>query len=315
VRRLLYITSVIVTLASIILSVILIVFTTVDVQVGVIVGFTPLILSLGYASYSAIRLQIAEVDDRRFGSLPLQQLTSVPELEHAIVSIVGDTAAIKNNHGGLMFRLATEQADDAAKYIRDIADGTHICTSDDELRLVRMALEDTKRRVRAVAARGAAWWERPEANAYWHAYEAAAHRLEITRVFIVYPGEDNVILERVLERHARAGMKTFVIDAGHIPEHHIRPLVLFDESLIHRQAGGDRAVGTFRVEFSDRPEDLLAAEESFRVIFDIANETQGVALDGRPVVYDGDFAKSRGWNRLTAVLKRSPRSSKLRNLP
>lgn len=304
----------IVTLASIILSVILIVFTSVAVQVGVIVGFTPLILSLGYAAYSAIRLQIAEVDDHRLGSLPLQQLLNTPEIEAPLVSIVADTAKIKESHGRFMFRLAAERVGETARYTRDIADGSYVCTSNEELRLVRMALDDTDRRVRAVAARGAAWWELPEADAYWHAYEAAAHRLEITRVFIVRPDEDNMVLERVLERHTKAGMKTYVVDAGHVPAHHVRPLVIFDERLVHRQAGGDQAVGTFRVEFSDRAEDLLAAEESFRVIFDIANQAQGIALEGDPVVFEGSFAELRGWRRVWATLKRSLRPSKSREL-
>lgn len=310
-RRLLYITSVIVTFASIILSVILIVFTSVAVQVGVIVGFTPLTLSLGYAAYSAIRLQIAEVDDRRLGSLPLQQLLSIPEIEAPLVSVVANIARIKETHGRFMFRLASECVSETARYISDIADGSYVCTSNEELRLVRMALDDTDRQVRAVAARGAAWWELPEADAYWHAYEAAAHRLDITRVFLVLPDEDNMVLERVLERHAQAGMKTFVVDAEHVPAHHLRPLVIFDERLIHRQANDSQAVGTFRVEFSDRAEDLLSAEESFRVIFDIANQARGVALEGSPVVFEGSFAEPRS-RSVSATLKRMLRSSKSR---
>jgi hypothetical protein len=303
-RQLLYITSAVVTLAAIVLSIILVTFTSLDVQVAVIVSFTPLILSLGFAAYAAIRIELAEVDARRFGSLPLQQLTTLAELEPSIVSVVGDAARIKQNRGPFMLQVAAERTQQAAKSIREIADGGHICTSEDELRLVRLAVAHTKRRVRAVAARGASWWERPEADAYWHAYEEAAHRLEITRVFIVRPDEDNVVLERVLARHLRAGMKTFVVDAESIPEHHIRPLVIFDDSLIHRQPEYDQPGRTFRVEFSDRLEDLLAAEETFRVVFDLANEKHDMVLEGDPPVRGSAYTTPHVWRRLAAAFKR-----------
>ncbi len=301
-RRLLYVTSAVVTLAAIVLSIVLVVFASLNVQVAVIVGFTPLILSLGFAAYAAIRIELAEVDTRRFGSLPIQQLTTLAELEPSIVSLVGDAARIKQNRGKFMLQLAAEQAQQAAKGVREIADGGHICTSDDELRLVRLAVANTQRRVRAVAARGASWWERPEADAYWHAYEEAASRLAITRIFIVRPDEDNVALERVLARHARAGMKTFVVDADRIPKHHIRPLVIFDESLIHRHPDSDEVGGRFRVEFSDRPEDLSAAEETFRVVFDLANETHDVILAGDLPPHESAYTRLRGWRRVTLVL-------------
>jgi hypothetical protein len=304
-RHLLYITSAVVTLAAIILSLLLVIFTSVRVQVAVIVTFTPLILSLGFAAYSAIRVELAEVDSRRFGSLPLQQLTTLVDLEPSIVGIVGDAARIHQSRGPFMLQLATEQAQQAAKSIREIADGGHICTSNDELRLVRLAVARTQRRVRAVAARGASWWERPEADAYWHAYEEAAGRLDITRVFIVRPDEDRVVLERVLARHAKAGMKTFVVDAARVPKHQIQPLVIFDESLIHRHPDHDQLSGTFRVEFSDRPEDLLAAEETFRVVFDLANATDDVVLEGDPPVHEGAYAKPRLWQRWAARVRRA----------
>jgi hypothetical protein len=303
-RQVLYITSAVVTLAAVVLSIILVIFTSLDVQVAVIVSFTPLILSLGFAAYSAIRIELAAVDSRRFGALPLQQLTTLPEIEPSIVRVVDDAARIKQNRGPFMLQVASEQAQQAAKSIREIADGGHICTSDDELRLVRLAVAHTQRRVRAVAARGASWWERPEADAYWHAYEEAANRLEITRVFIVRPDEDNVVLERVLARHLRAGMKTFVVDAGRVPEHHIRPLVIFDENLIHRQPEYDQPGRTFRVEFSDRPEDLLAAEETFRVVFDLAKATHDLVLEGNPPVHEGAYTRPRGWRRWTTMLRR-----------
>jgi hypothetical protein len=302
-KQLLYVTSAVVTLASILLSIALVLFTSVNAQVAVIVAFTPLILSLGFAAYSAIRLELADVDSRRFGSLPLQQLTGLPDLEPSIVSMVGDTSTIKQNRGPFMFQLATEQAQQAAKSIREIADGGHICASEEELRLVRLAVAYTERRIRAVAARGASWWERPEADAYWHAYEAAAKRLEIMRVFVVRPDEDSRVLERVLERHAKAGMKTFVVDSARIPEHHLRPLVIFDERLIHRHPDREQQDGRFRVEFSDRPEDLLAAEETFRVVFDPANETHDLLLGGDSDVHEGAFTEPRGWRRWLAALR------------
>ncbi|HLH13737.1 MAG TPA: hypothetical protein VKV16_03030, partial [Solirubrobacteraceae bacterium] len=159
-------------------------------------------------------------------------------------------------------------------------------------RLVRIALQHTKRRVRAVAARGAQWWERPEAAAYWKAYEAAASRLEVTRIFLVRPTEDRAMLDRVLSRQRRAGVKTFVLDAAKVPEDHVRPLVIFDEHLIHRHAKPESGDGTFtKVEFCDRPEELLAAEEAFRVVFDLAEEAEEV----------GSSQLRRLWARLFRV--------------
>jgi hypothetical protein len=303
-RRLLYVTSAIVTLGAIVLSIMLIIFTSLAVQVAVIVGFTPLILSLGFAAYSTVRIELSEVDARRFGSLPIQQLTTLTEIEPSLVSVVGDAARIKRARGPFMMQIASEQVQQAAKGIREIADGGFICTSEDELRLVRLAVSHTARRVRAVAARGASWWERPEADAYWHAYEEAAGRLDITRVFIVRPDEDSAVLERVLARHARAGMKTFVVDAARIPKHHNRPLVIFDEGLIHRHPDHDQIGGDFRVEFSDRPEDLLAAEETFRVVFDLASETHDIVLEGEPPVHEGAFAQPSRWRAVLAAVRR-----------
>jgi hypothetical protein len=279
-KQQLYITSAVVTISSVLLGIGLVIFTSLDVQVAVVVSFTPLILSLGFAAYSKIRIELADVDSRRFGSLPLQLLTTLPDLEPSIVSIVHDSAAIKRMRGPFMRSLATEQARQAVRTISDIADGGHVCASEDELRLVRMAVAHTERRIRAVAARGAKWAELPEADAYWHAYEVVAGRLDITRVFIVGPDEDTVALKRVLERNANAGIKTIAIDAERIPEHHIRPLVIFDENLVHSHPYRDEPGGKFTVEFSDRTADILQAEETFRVVLDLANETGDVILGG-----------------------------------
>jgi hypothetical protein len=243
------------------------------VQIGAITTLVTLILTLGFSAFVAIRLQLAEIDERRIASLPLQRLPSVHEIESAIVSIVKNAADIKESRSSLMRQMANKRVQRAAEDIRLLADGVYTCTNKEELPCVRTALEDTKLRVRAVAARGMHWWDSADADAYWHAYEEVAHRLEITRVFILHPGEDEDALRRVMARHTKARMRTFVLHAARVPEHHIKPVVIFDEHLIHR-SGDDRDAtdDDFKVEFSCRPADIVAAEETFRVVFDLAAE-------------------------------------------
>jgi hypothetical protein len=249
------------------------------VQIGAITTLVTLILTLGFSAFVAIRLQLEEIDERRVAALPLQLLPSVHEIEPAIVSIVQNVAEIKECHGSLMTQMANERVRRAAEDIGRLADGVYTCTNKEELPCVRAALADTKRRVRAVAARGMHWWDSADADAYWQAYEQVAHRLEITRVFILHPGEDEDALRRVIARHTKAGMHTFVLHAEKVPEHHIKPVVIFDENLMHR-SGDDRDATDedFKVEFSRRPADIVAAEETFRVVFDLAAEAEDLGL-------------------------------------
>ena len=272
-KQRLFLISAFVTFASIGVSLALIVFSSESVQIGEITTLTALTLTLGFSAFVAIRLQLEEIDERRIASLPLQRLPSVLEIEPAIVSIVKDMADIKESHGSLMMQMAIERVRQSAEDIGLLADGVYCCSNREDLPCVRSALTDTKKRVRAVAARGMRWWDSADANAYWHAYEEVAHRLEITRVFILHPGEDDDVLRRVLARHAKAGMRTFVLQAAQVPLHHIKPVVIFDEHLVHR-TGDDRDATdeSFKVEFSSRSADIVAAEETFHVVLDLASE-------------------------------------------
>jgi hypothetical protein len=141
---------------------------------------------------------------------------------------------------------------------------------------VRAALADTKRQVRAVAARGIEWWDSADANAYWRAYEEVANRLKVTRVFVLQEGQDTAAIRRVLDRHDRGGMRALVISASHVPAQHIKPIVIFDDRLVHR-AASDREANddSFRVQFSSRPSDVADAEETFHVVLDLAEEGDG----------------------------------------
>lgn len=274
-RERLFVISAGVTFVATGLSIALAISSRESVQIGAITTLVTLILTLGFSAFVAIRLQLEEVDERRVASLPLQRLPSVHEIEPAIVGIVKDVAEIKSTHNPLMRQMAIERVRQAAEDVGRLADGVYSCTNKEELPCVRAALVDTKRRVRAVAARGMRWWDSADANAYWHAYEEVAHRLEITRVFILQPGEDENALRRVLYRHAKAGMRAFVLHADQVPQHHIRPVVIFDEHLIHR--GGNEREATdesFRVEFSSRSADVHAAEETFHVVRDLARDAE-----------------------------------------
>jgi hypothetical protein len=270
-RERLLIISVGITFVATGLSIMLAVTSRESVQIGAITTLVTLVLTLGFSAFVAIRVQLEEIDERRIASLPLQRLPSVQEIEPAIVSIVRDVADIKESYGYLLRQMANERVQRAADDIGLLADGVYTCTNKEELPCVRAALADTKVRVRAVAARGMHWWDSADADAYWHAYEEVAPRLEITRVFILHPGEDEDALRRVMDRHAKAGMRTFVLHAARVPQHHIKPVVIFDEHLMHR-SGDDRDATDedFKVEFSSRPADIVAAEETFRVVFDLA---------------------------------------------
>jgi hypothetical protein len=177
-----------------------------------------------------------------------------------------------------MLQAANERVRQAAEEVGLLADGVYICAKHEEFPAVRSALADTTRRVRAVAARGVRWWDSADADAYWYAYEEVANRLEIIRIFTLQPGEDKGTLRRVLARHTKAGMRAFVIQAAQVPTHHIRPVVIFDEYLVHR-TGNDREATDENVcvEFSARPSDVAAAEETFRVILNLASEPGGIA--------------------------------------
>lgn len=257
------------------LSIALAIFSRESVQIGAITTLVTLILTLGFSAFVAIRLQLEEVDERRIASLPLQRLPSVQEIEPAVVGIVKNVAEIKSKHNSLMRQMAIERVQQAAEDVGRLAEGVYCCTNEEELPCVRAALVDTKSQVRAVAARGMKWWDSADANAYWHAYEEVADRLEITRVFILHDGEDERVLKRVLSRHAAAGMHAFVLQASQVPRHHIRPVVIFDQHLVHR-SGDEREVtdAQFKVEFSSRRVDVSAAEETFRVVRDLASEAE-----------------------------------------
>jgi hypothetical protein len=285
VKERLFILSVIVTIVAIALSIVLAVTSSTHIEIGTMTILVTLVLTLGFTAFVAVRLDITSIDERRVGSLPLQRLPSVPEIEPAIVSIVENVADIKcrRSDRALMAQMAARRVQRAAEDIALIEDGVYICTNREELPCVRAALADTERQVRAVAARGMKWWDSADANAYWQAYEEAAGRLEITRVFLLQAGEDPDVLRRVIARHAKAGMKAYVLDAALVPAQHIKPIVIFDDYLVHKSADDREATdANFGVEFTNRAAAVALAEETFRVVFGLASDA-GVVASGADV--------------------------------
>lgn len=275
-RERLFLVTVVITVFAVAASIVLAIWARTSVEIGVLVALVTLLLTFGASAFVSLRLQLDEIDDRRIAGLPLHRLPLVPEVETAITGLVRDVADIKQSHGVLMTDIATNLINEAAEQVESLADGVFVCGSEDELPYVRKALADTKKEVRAIAARGPEWWDSAEANAYWHAYEEVAQRIRITRIFISTEVSDSAALKRVVARHAQLGMTAHVISSDRVPTKHILPLVIFDDRLVHKAATGvDHADGGFSVQFSTRPADIQAAEETFHVVLDLAQDVEG----------------------------------------
>lgn len=261
----------IITIVSIITSVVVSITTDVEAQVAIVLGLTTTLLTLGFTAFVVLRDQLLALDRRRIGALPLQHLLSMPAVEPTIVRIVEQTARVQSAHSPFMMSLARQALDEVAVELTSIADGVVLCESRDELALVKRALAQTERRVRAIAARGADWWLTAEADVYWRLYETASRRLEITRIFLVDDPADEQLLVSVIARHRRAGLSIYVLARDRVPPALATPTVIFDESLVHRAAPTQRGDG-LHFAFSDRDDEILAAEAAFDTVLQLARE-------------------------------------------
>lgn len=269
-----------ITVLTILASVLVAIETKPDVQIGILLTLVTVVLSLGFTAFALIREQLAQLDRRRFGALPLQPLLGLPMLEPPVVRMVEQCSTVAEHRSPFMLGVAVEAVEAAAAKVAGIADGTVVCAQDDEYALVHRALEQTRERVRAIAARGTAWWETPEADVYWRLYEQAAKRLKITRVFLTSSHEDEDRLERVLNRHRRAGMETYVLSCDRVPPNRRRPIVIFDDGLIHKSYTSQEDQVGAQVLFTDRETDVSEAEAAFETILGLARD---VTEERRPV--------------------------------
>jgi hypothetical protein len=286
-RRVLWSGSGLSTALSLILAVSLAAATSLSVQMAVVIGLLSTLIGLAITAYVALEGHINQMNDARIGALPLQRLLAIPDLEGSIVRLVDAAAQTKAAHGAFLQSLVRETLDDACERVTGISDGSVRCEADDELRLVRRALEHTERRVIAVAARGTDWWVRPEADIYWRAYGDAAQRLDISRIFVIRD-ETQAAMEEVLLRHHKLAMKTFTVRADQVPPDRIRAVVVFDDKLLHRHAPRHETDEGYRIEFTDRPDDIVRAQETFNILLDLAEEwtprAAGTAVEGSPPV-------------------------------
>lgn len=270
-RRILWSGTGLSTALSLILAVTLAAATSLNVQMAVVVGLLSTLIGLAITAFVGLEGHINQINDARIGALPLHRLLAIPDLEGVITQLVDATAETKAAHGAFLQSLARETLEEACGRVTGISDGSVCCEAEDELRLVRRALAHTERRVSAVAARGTEWWVRPEADVYWRAYGEAAQRLDIARIFIIRDGAE-AEMEHVLLRHYKLAMKTFIVRADHVPPDRIRALVVFDDKLLHRHAPRHEADPGYQVEFTDRPDDIIRAQETFNILLDLADE-------------------------------------------
>jgi len=62
-----------------------------------------------------------------------------------------------------------------------------------------------------------------------------------------------------------------VLEWGRVPPARTDPLVIFDDVLIHRHAAGRPGDELSHVEFCDRRDDILRAQETLEMILDLAH--------------------------------------------
>lgn len=261
-----------ITVLTIIASVLVAIETNLAIQVSILLGLASTGLTLGFTGFALLREQLSRLDRRRIGALPLQRLLALPRLEPTIVRVVEQCSVVAEHHNPFMLSVAIDAVEAAAARVAGIADGAVVCAQTDEYVLVHRALEQTTERVRAIAARGTEWWETPDADIYWRLYEKAAKRIKITRVFLISSHEDEDRLERVLSRHRRAGMETYVLSRDRVPPNRCRPIVIFDDALVHKSYTSlDEDAGA-QVLFTDREADLSEAEAAFDTILGLARD-------------------------------------------
>jgi PAS domain-containing protein len=240
-------------------------------QISLLVGLVSILIGVLLTALYAFGRRLDEIDERRIAVQPLQELYKVPHIEMPLVRIVDAVASTDQKRSPFLKNRTTRAVEQFSELVARMADGAFVCSSrGDELDLVKGALAATQRDVRAVASRGAKWWLEPEADVYFQAYEDEAHRLAITRIFLMRRDE----LERLrpmLVRNGQAGVLTYALDVDQIPPGRRRGLVLFDDALLHRAAPRPEGVSDPQdVEFTDVRDEIRRAEEDFEFLMSLA---------------------------------------------
>lgn len=221
--------------------------TATDVLIG-LVSFT-----LGYVLTMdvAVRVRLREVeahlmrrldavDERRFGSLPIQRLLQVPEIEEAVRDIVSAAATARSRRMPFLANRTIERIRRERHLTERVAQGTFLVEDRrEELRLVRLALQDSEQSLDAVAGLGLEAWRTYEMQEYFDLYLEHADRLRQRRIFLVerHEIEDEEMIE--------------LLDRDRLSAALCRPLVLFDEGLLLLHAR--QSEGGIEVKFTDDP--------------------------------------------------------------
>jgi hypothetical protein len=274
--------------------------TTVAPQVGVVLGISVflagylLTMDLSFRARTReleerLLRRLEEIDHRRYGSLPMQRLLSVPEIEEAVRDVVEAAADARARRMPFLANRTVERIlRDRDETLR-IASGVFRCADRrEELRLVRYALDDTARSLRAVAGLGLDHWRLPEYDEYFELYLEHADRLEQTRVFLVTREEaEDPMMLAILERHAEAGVSTYALDRDAVPDHLRQPAVLFDDGLLllHTRRA-PTGIGA-EVAFTDDPTRVLEAREDVDRLLRLANRPSSPL-----VLWSGDGVRS-----------------------
>jgi hypothetical protein len=264
-------------------------------QLGALLGLVTLLTGILVTAFFAFAQRLDEIDKNRIGVQPLQQLYKVPHIEAPLVRIVDAVASTDDKRTVFLKDRTTSAVENFSRAVAEMANGTFACSSrDDELDLVKGALEATQRDVRAVASRGMGWWLKPEADVYFQAYGEETERIAVTRIFLI----DKDDLERarpMLARHAAAGIRTYALDQSHVPETRRRGLVLFDNTLLHRAAARREGSSEVKdIEFTDVPNEIRQAENDFEFLLKLAT-TQD--LDPPAVLFASEPGLKRSGHR------------------
>ncbi|MGB7588779.1 MAG: hypothetical protein WBM00_08730 [Solirubrobacterales bacterium] len=240
-------------------------------QISALVGLVALLTGILITALYAFAQRLDEIDERRIAVQPLQHLYKVSHIERPVVRIVDAVASTDDKRSAFLRKQTTKAVERFSQEVADMADGVFVCSSEsEELDLVKGALAETQREVRAVAARGIHWWLKPEADVYFRAYGEAASRITVTRIFLIDQADlDHV--RPILTRHAAAGIRTYALDQDQVPESRRRGLVLFDGALLHRAAARREGIRDLRdVEFTDVADEIQDAEDDFEFLLGLA---------------------------------------------
>lgn len=259
--------------------------TKVDVLLGASGFLVGYLLTMDVATRSRLgeletRLmaRLDEVEAQRYGALPMQRLLTVPEIEEPIRDVVEAAANARAKRMQFLANRTVERIRRDRDETLRISHGIFRCESrQEELRLIRTALADTHRSLKAVAGLGLEHWVTPSFYDYFDTYLEYAESLAQTRIFLVTQQEmaDPRMIE-ILDWHAEAGVDTYALDKDALPDERKAPLVLFDDGLLlsHTITRG----AEIEVHFTDDGLAVRDASERFDALIRLIRRTRNSCL-------------------------------------